>query len=161
MVSDLRCCFSFARTINSQGQVVGLAVSCDGSVVRAFLWEKGLMVDLNALIPSGSSLQLADAEDINERGEIAGIGVPPGVPVANYITEGHGFLLIPCDENHPGIEGCDYSLVEQSATATGSAMPTKTTMKPELPPDAIRQLMHTAGRRSKPWYRGLGAQSPK
>ena len=119
------------------------------------------MVDLNALISSGSSLQLADAEDINERGEIAGIGVPPGVPVANYITEGHGFLLIPCDENHGGIEGCDYSLVEQSATATGSAMPTKTTMKPELPPDAIRQLMQAAGRRSKLWYRGFGAQPPK
>ena len=155
-LGNLGGCFSFARTINSQGQVVGLAVSCDGSVVRAFLWEKGLMVDLNALIPSGSSLQLADAEDINDRGEIAGIGVPPGVPLANYITEGHGFLLIPCDENHPNIDGCDYDMVDGSDM---SATQMATTAKPVLSPDSIRQLMQSAGRRSKPWYRGFGAQT--
>jgi hypothetical protein len=38
-------------------------------------------------------------------------------------------------------------------------MPTTTTVKPELSPDAIRQLMQSAGRRSKPWYRGFGAQT--
>ena len=114
------------------------------------------MVDLNALIPSGSSLQLADAEDINDRGEIAGIGVPPGVPLANYITEGHGFLLIPCDENHGGIEGCDYSLVDDNPT---SGAQTAAAAKPELSPDASRQLMQAAGRRSKLWYRGFGVQS--
>jgi len=34
-------------------------------------------------------------------------------------------------------------------------------VKPELSPDAIKQLMEAAGRRPNPWYRGLEAQSPK
>ena len=34
------------------------------------------MVDLNDLIPPGSSLELVDELDINERGEIMGVGVP-------------------------------------------------------------------------------------
>jgi probable HAF family extracellular repeat protein len=152
-------CFSFTQSINSQSQIVGAAISCDGTVLRAFVWEHGSMVDLNTLIPPGSGLQLIDATDINDRGEIVGDGVPPGASANSFAD--HGFLLIPCDENHPGIEGCDYSLVDGNATATGIAMPTTTTVKPELSPDANRQLMQAAGRRSKPWYRGFGAQPPK
>ena len=71
---------SQAESINSEGQVVGASGICF-QTARAFLWEKGgPMVDLNSLIPRNSSLQLVTALDINDRGEIAGIGVPPGVP---------------------------------------------------------------------------------
>jgi probable HAF family extracellular repeat protein len=71
---------SFAFAINSKGQVVG-ASRIDGGTVHAFLWEKGSpMIDLNAFVPSGSSLQqLTHAFNINDRGEIYGRGVPPGV----------------------------------------------------------------------------------
>lgn len=86
--------------------------TCDGHLDRAFLWENGSLIDLNAQIPPNSPLQLVVAFDINDRGEIGGIGVPPGVPPDNVRTQGHAFLLTPCDENHPGVEGCDYSMVE-------------------------------------------------
>ena len=64
------------------------------------------MVDLNSLIAPGSSLQLTYAVAINERGEIAGFGVPPGCSPPNYGTCGHAYVLIPCSE---GDEDCGDS----------------------------------------------------
>jgi probable HAF family extracellular repeat protein len=79
---------------NSYAQVVGILVpSCDFSKSTAFLWQKGSMVDLNTLIPADSTLHLAEPETINDRGEIAGIGVD----VAN--GDEHAFLLVPCSAN--------------------------------------------------------------
>ena len=65
------------------------------------------MVDLNSLIPRNSSLQLVTALDINDRGEIAGIGVPPGVPWQDADTRGHAFLLIPCEGDNSDTNGCE------------------------------------------------------
>jgi probable HAF family extracellular repeat protein len=116
-------CFSAAFAINSQAQAVGVTYLCDGSFSRAFLWENGAIVDLNTLIPGGSALQLVLPTDVNDHSEIAGTGVPPGVPPDNVFTQGHGFLLIPCDEHHPNIEGCDYSMVDAATTARVSLAP--------------------------------------
>jgi len=104
---------SYATGINAVGQVVGASFSCDAAspTFTDFLWEDGSMVDLNALIPPGSGLHLGQAYTINDRGEIAGS--------ANDSSDNdHAFLLIPCDENHPDIEGCDYSLVDMSTNST-------------------------------------------
>lgn len=82
---------SFAFAINSEGQVVGHSKINDGTF-RAFLWESGgPMVDLNTLILSNSSLLLTDAEDINDRGEIAGLGVPTGCQPGDVATCGMPF----------------------------------------------------------------------
>src|ERR1700751_3094482 len=88
---------SFAWGLNSKDQVVGISLPepCDFSVARAFLWENGSMVDLNALIPPNSGLQLVYAEAINDAGEIVGIGVPPGISPVDVETLGHAFILLP------------------------------------------------------------------
>jgi probable HAF family extracellular repeat protein len=116
-------CFSRAWGINSLGQVVGDSLACDGSFHHAFLWENRDLVDLNTLIPPGSPLELVgtgplsqvEVPNINHRGEIVGIGVPPGCPPGIAGLCGHAFLLIPCDEHHPDVEGCDYSMAEAPA----------------------------------------------
>ena len=116
------------------------------------------MADLNTLVPSGSGFQLDSAVDINDRGEIVGSGI-----LAN--GNAHAILLIPCDENHPNIEDCDYSLVETSTTVNGApripgaSLPA--TASSGLSPEAIRQLLRSVGFRSTPWRRRFGAQPQK
>jgi probable HAF family extracellular repeat protein len=101
---------SQANFINSRSQVVGDSMPCDFSAVTAFLWEKGSLVDLNTLVPQDSPLYVFTASFISDRGEIAAFG-----SLAN--GDQHAVLLIPCDENHPDVEGCDYSLVDPATAA--------------------------------------------
>jgi probable HAF family extracellular repeat protein len=123
-LGHLNDCGSLAFTINSHGQIVGGTFSCaDGTHSRAFLWEHGTMVDLDNLVPKGSPLRLVEAVTINDRGEIAGNGVPPGVARKDFGTLGHAFLLIPCDENHPGVEGCDYTIMVDAPAAVPQTSP--------------------------------------
>jgi probable HAF family extracellular repeat protein len=105
---------AFSISVNASEQVIGNFAVTNGSA--PFLWEDGgPIVDLNTLVPPGSGLQLYEADQINDRGEI----VVQGVDASG---NNHAVLLIPCDENHPGVEGCDYSSVDAS-TAPQSAAP--------------------------------------
>src|SRR5206468_2252088 len=98
--------YSHATAVNSKRQVVGwyyISGRTDPPFRHAFVWEKGgPMVDLNDLIPPNSGLELVAADNINERGEIVGVGVPARC-YPDYC--GHLFLLIPCPEGDA--RGCD------------------------------------------------------
>ena len=84
-----RC--SAAAAINSRGQIVGGSGMCHGAR-NAFLWEKGgPMIDLNALIPTGTALHLTEADIINAHGDIAGVGVLPN-------GDRHTYVLVSCDD---------------------------------------------------------------
>jgi uncharacterized membrane protein len=98
--------------INSRSQIVGLAWTCDFSFT-AVLWENDSVVDLNTLVPANSPYLFASSF-IDDRGEIAGLAL-----FAN--SDIHAVLLIPCDEGHPNVEGCDYSPVEESEVAASHA----------------------------------------
>jgi len=107
---------SQANSINSRGQVVG--GSFGTTDLHGFLWENGSIVDLNTLIAPGSGATITDAADINDRGEVAALGFDSN-------GDGRAFLLIPCDEEHPDIKGCDYDSVEAVTEAPiGSAQVT-------------------------------------
>ena len=98
-------------SINSSGQVLGYSGTGGGCVGSAFVWQDGgPIVDLNTLVPPNSGIQLYETGQINDRGEIAVNGL-------DMDGNNHDILLIPCDESHPGVEGCDYSMVDASAVA--------------------------------------------
>ena len=60
---------SLAFGLNERSQVVGESIGPTGR--RAFIWQRGVMTDLNTLVPPGSPL-LRYANDINDDGEIVG-----------------------------------------------------------------------------------------
>jgi probable HAF family extracellular repeat protein len=75
--------------INNRGQVVGNSVSAPGPPTgnpHPFLWQDGVLADLNTLIPAGSPLQLLTAFSINDRGQIAGLGVTSSGVVHAYLA---------------------------------------------------------------------------
>jgi probable HAF family extracellular repeat protein len=104
-------CNSAALSINSKGQIVGnSSPDCivDGNAV---LWEHGgAPVNLNTLVTPASDVTAVFPVEINDRGEIA----------AHAFTstgDQRAVLLIPCDEDHPDIEGCDYDPVDAVTAA--------------------------------------------
>jgi hypothetical protein len=86
------------------------------------------MVDLNTLISPNSTFHLYWAGFIDDLGEIGAFGMLPN-------GDSHAVLLVPCDENHPGIAGCDYSLVD--ASAAPSSRPAATKASGPMPPASL------------------------
>jgi hypothetical protein len=103
------------------------------------------MADLNTLIPPNLGLQLTMAGYVNDAGEIAAVGALSNGDI-------HAFVLRPCDKHHPGVEGCDYSLVDAATAAQSAAsryVPSGTQRQPQW-------------RRSNRYYfPGLGASRPE
>lgn len=62
---------SQANGINDRGQVVGTSCPAVGPC-RGFLWQHGVMTDLNVLVQPGYASHLETAQDINDFGQIAG-----------------------------------------------------------------------------------------
>jgi probable HAF family extracellular repeat protein len=146
---------SFASSINSTAQIVGASqagaplTGCTfDKNTRAVLWEDGSIHDLNALIPPGASLHLQWAQDINDRGEIAGTGLDATGNV-------HDFLLIPCAAN-------EADRCQNAAAGTTSVFPANPAIAVQRPASKqnrlIRQLLD---RRLGPLNRFPGFAMPK
>lgn len=118
--------------INSEGQVVGTSGVCQGAV-HAVLWENGRAIDLNTVIRANSNLQLVYALSINDRGEIAGLGVPPGVAVQDVESLGHAFLLIPADRDRDDDQDEDTTKADSSQDQQSHEAGQSNTMSPTVP----------------------------
>jgi probable HAF family extracellular repeat protein len=127
---------SFASSINSKTQIVGASQAgtpdngCTfDNTTRAFLWENGSIFDLNALIPSGASLHLQWAQDINDRGEIAGFALDAD-------GNAHDFLLVPCAANNP--PDC-HEVIVGGSVAQGASPAVR---QPNTGQNSLRQMLH-------------------
>ena len=124
------------RAINSWGQAVGSSSNCMGVTEHLFLWENGAIHDLNALILPGSDIQLVNALDISDNGEIAVLGVLPN-------GDEHAVLLVPATA---------ADIAEASAfTASSPALSV-------LLPPAVTSVKSSFGGRNKAINRFRGAQ---
>jgi probable HAF family extracellular repeat protein len=79
---------SFAYSINSKGQIVGcLTNDLNKGCSLGFLWQNGVMYDLNKLAPPPPFMTLSMPLNINDRGEIA--------TWESHLNDVHAVLLIP------------------------------------------------------------------
>jgi probable HAF family extracellular repeat protein len=84
---------SQALGINEKGQIVGLSCTAGFGSCRAFLYDRGVMMDLNDLVPDDYADHLYTANDINNDGQITGYAIKAGteesvavwvIPVATH-----------------------------------------------------------------------------
>jgi probable HAF family extracellular repeat protein len=83
---------AFATGINDRGQVVGNNFDSNFNWSHGFIWQDGVMTDLNTLIPADSNLFIISASNVNERGQISGMATVLTGPHAGDI---HAYLLTP------------------------------------------------------------------
>ena len=118
--------------INSRGQIVGGSSDCR-NFLHAFVWEEGSpMLDLNTLIPAGSGLQLTNAIDINDRGEILAKSVPIGTTPIDDQDLGHVVLLVPCEES----ENCEPNVNAAGSVMSAGPVENGTGVPPEARPSS-------------------------
>jgi probable HAF family extracellular repeat protein len=83
---------AFATGINNLGQVVGNDFDSNFNWTHGFIWQNGVMTDLNTLISGDSNLLIISASNINDRGQISGMGTVQSGPHAGEI---HAYLATP------------------------------------------------------------------
>ena len=146
---------SRGRGLNARGEIVGGSSDCH-NFLHAFISENGgPAVDLNTLIPPGTGIQLTNAFNINDRGEILAKAAPLGFTPNDDADLGHLVLLVPCGARK---EDCSSSL--QGSNVAGSAaftlkMPSSATspsslQRPRTDDDALvgwRKLSRSSWRR--------------
>jgi probable HAF family extracellular repeat protein len=86
---------AFATGLNNRGQVVGNDFDSNFNWSHGFIWQDGVMTDLNTLIPADSNLFIISASNINDRGQISGMATVLTGPHAGDI---HAYLLNPVNE---------------------------------------------------------------
>jgi len=108
---------AFATGINNRGQVVGNTFDSNFNWSHGFIWQDGVLTDLNTLIPADSNLFIISASNINEAGQISGMGTVMSGPHAGDI---HAYLLTPTHERI-GASMADFALTHPHSVLHANA----------------------------------------
>ena len=87
---------AFATGINNRGQVVGNNFDSSFNWSHGFIWQNGVMTDLNTQIPADSNLFIISASNINDHGQISGMATVVSGP---HMGDIHAYLATPVDED--------------------------------------------------------------
>jgi probable HAF family extracellular repeat protein len=128
--------------INNRDQIVGYAFSCETGAVSAFIWEDGEMVDLNALIPADSGVQVQFPTWIDEDGVISAQGV---LTAGASSGDTRALLLIPAG-------ACDPSDLSAAVKALSAKSPSADAAGGTAKPASLRDRN---GRPDSRWLRPL------
>ncbi|HET9178450.1 MAG TPA: hypothetical protein VFQ24_08855 [Terriglobia bacterium] len=92
---------SCGLNMNGLGDVVGASLDAPPPTgnPKAVMWQNGQITDLNTVVPADTTLYLLTAFDINNAGQIVGIGFDP---VSNEV---HAFLANPIPGGGPAARG--------------------------------------------------------
>jgi probable HAF family extracellular repeat protein len=86
---------AFASGINDRGQVVGSALDAKFNWSHAFIWQDGVLTNLDTLFPASADLFPVMGNKINERGQISGMAIVMSGPHKGDI---HAFLATHVNE---------------------------------------------------------------
>ena len=141
---------SNAYFVNSRGQIVGASEAPELCTLpepvgqHAFLRDPGgPMTNLNTLIPAGATLDLTYAVAINDRGEIAGFGIPVGCAPQDVGQCGHAYMLIPCGAGEVCV---NTSLSTGPDLSFPSALDSTTTRSQSLPVNPVHGFKTRKGK---------------
>jgi probable HAF family extracellular repeat protein len=95
--------------INASGQAIGTTTDCPGTILHAFLWDNGSMIDLSGQVLPESGFSFLEPVIINDRGEIVGNGVLPNGDVHAVVLKSVG----DCDAE------CEVSTTATASSNTG------------------------------------------
>ena len=109
---------AFATGINSRGQVVGNNFDSSFNWSHGFIWQDGVMTDLNTLIPADSNLFIISASNINELGQISGMGTVQAGPHKGDI---HAYLLTPEKGRMEGASMADFARTHPQSILSANA----------------------------------------
>lgn len=76
---------AFATGINNKGQVVGSTLYSTFNSSHGFIWQNGVMTDLNTLFPANTNLYASMANESNSRGQISEMATVLSGPDAGNI----------------------------------------------------------------------------
>ncbi|MGB9245279.1 MAG: hypothetical protein WCC03_18165 [Candidatus Acidiferrales bacterium] len=109
---------AFATGINNRGQVVGNNFDSSFNWSHGFIWQDGVMTDLNTLIPADSNLFIISASNINDLGQISGMGTVQSGPHAGAI---HAYLLTPVKGRIEGASMADFARTHPQSILSANA----------------------------------------